>query len=124
MLVSARQDLGEDIVAVLVDVEKGSNGRVQPVDGDQFITLLEEMGSGCAELRKGGCTARDLQPALGKRARAAIGRKRAWCASGTRCAVHGDDFEIVGQMTRPTTPEHAHTNDRSPVPGDAGGLVV
>ena len=53
VLVLVWQDLGEDLVAVLVDVKKAKlNSRVQPEDGDHFITLPEEMGCGCAKLKR------------------------------------------------------------------------
>ena len=44
VLVLARQDLGEDIVAMLFDVKKAHlNGSVKLEDGDHLITLPEEV---------------------------------------------------------------------------------
>ena len=108
VLVLARQDLGEDIVAVLVDVTKVHlNGRAKPEDGDHFITLPEEIGGGCAMLsalavRHETCRARFgrglLLPSGGSGKAAPTTFHNA--ATGTGFAVHGDDFTFVGSRNR------------------------
>ena len=106
-VVLARQDLGSDIVAVLIVVVQAHlNGRVNPEDGDHFIKLLKKMGGGCTMLNR---------LLSGMRLAARAWEEGHYChleetdmvrckaapttfhkaATGTRCVVHDDDFTFV-----------------------------